>query len=72
MFGQWGRDLVSDWLDLSGHQHPNCYLGPGQMTGVVPHLRIVVEVDFIMEDLSHEIQTNDWGHGTSEHQQDPN
>ena len=34
-----GGDLMSDWLDLSGHQHPNCYLGPGQMTGLVPYLR---------------------------------
>ena len=25
--------IMSDWLDLSGHQHPNCYLDPGQMTG---------------------------------------
>ena len=29
--------LTSDWLDLSEHQHPNCYLGPSQMTGVVVH-----------------------------------
>ena len=52
-----GEDLMSDWLDLSGHQHPNCYLGPGQMTGLVPYLRVVVELDFVKEDLSHEIQT---------------
>ena len=35
--------IMSDWLDLSEHQHPNCYLGLSQMTGV-GHLRIVVEV----------------------------
>ena len=35
--------IMSDWLDLSEHQHPNCYLGFSQMIGG-EHLRIVVEI----------------------------
>ena len=43
--------IMSDWLDLSEHQHPNCYLGLGQMTGVGP-LRIVVAVLLRVVDFS--------------------
>ena len=41
---------------------------PNDWAGAVPE-EIVVELDFVKEDISHEIQIQ-MGHGTSEHQQD--